>query len=509
MSILDQYGNPVSSASRHFATGADRSDRGVPPQPLFKEDIEKLIPSRDRESLVSGSRKLFQNYGPILGAMQQKADNAVGRAWAPKFTGQDREWGKLAKEWLETQWYGFCDLRGRGWDFKTLLWLDSIAIDRDGDFLILLTESASGYPLTQRIPANRIGQRWAGETVPQGKTYAGAKCSHGIIRDRNNRALAYMVLGDTAADDQIIPADRVIHAFDPLWHDQVRGIPSFSHAIKQALSSFTATEREQLNQLIRSSIALIEYNDQGAPDMDNPAVQMGGANADGTASPTIEHFAAGMVKYIRSNSGGKLEALDNDTPGDMWDRFQDRVVRNALCGFNWPYELVWKANEINAALVRNIQERARKSVEDRQDVLKGPATFAIRYAVAKAIKIGILPKPKNTDDWWRWDFQMPAKFSVDAGKDAQQRREDFRIGYRSRRDIAEEEGRDVENIEDTKIDDAFRFEKKIQEREKAEGIQIDRRQLIMMTPNETPVAEKPTGDPEKDPDDETKDEEEE
>src|SRR5690606_22746695 len=128
MSILDQYGQPVSSGSRHFAAAADRGDRSRPPEPLFREDFDKLIPNLDRQWIVSASRKLFQNFGPVTGAIIQKADNAVGRAWAPKFLGEDKEWGAIAKDWLENQWYGNCDVRGRTWDFKTLLWLDSVAI---------------------------------------------------------------------------------------------------------------------------------------------------------------------------------------------------------------------------------------------------------------------------------------------------------------------------------------------------------------------------------------------
>lgn len=504
MSILDQYGNQVSSASRHFANAADRYDRSHPPQPLFREDFEKLIPDFDRQFLVSGSRKLFQNYGPIKGAIVQKANNVVGRAWSAKFTGQDLEWGVIAKDWLDNQWYGNCDVRGRAWDFKTLLWLDSVAVDRDGDFLVYLTEAASGYPLTQRISCNRIGQRlssggysgYAGSfsaaAVVADGPYKGAKISHGVIRNNLDRAIAYRILGDTPPEDKDISADRCIHVFDPAWHDQIRGIPSFSGAIKLVYNSLTATEREQMNQIIRSSYAFMEWNDTGGPDINDPSVSLGSdATANSSAVPTYENLSGGMIKYFRSNSGGKMEAVANDMPGDMWDRFQDRVVRMAMTEFDWPVELVWKSGEVNAALVRNLQERARISVEDRQDVIKSPALFQVRYAIAKAIKIGLLPNPKNPSDWWKWDFGMPRKFSIDPGKEAAQRREDFRIGFRSRTSIASEDGGVADQIEDEKIEDAFRFEKKIRAREAVEGFEVDRRQFMMMTPNEMDVSAEP------------------
>ncbi len=222
--IVDQYGNPVSSASRHFANAADRGDRSRPPEPLFKDDFEKLVPDLDRQSIVSGSRKLFQNFGPVTGAIVQKADNVVGRAWNPKFTGKDREWGALAADWLANQWYGNCDVRGRAWDFKTLLWLDCVAVDRDGDYFIYLTESESGYPLTQRISVNRVGQRGSYNQIVEKGRYKGMRISHGVILDKLKRAVAYRVLGDTPAEDEDIPADCIIPGMDPLWHDQIRGI---------------------------------------------------------------------------------------------------------------------------------------------------------------------------------------------------------------------------------------------------------------------------------------------
>jgi hypothetical protein len=271
MAILDQFGNPAtSSESYNFAGAGSRSYRGNKPQRIYKEDFERLVPDLDRQTIVSGSRKLFENFGPWSTPMVQKADNVIGRAWSPSYFGEDREWGNMAKEWLENQWYGNCDVRGRAWDFKTLLWLDSVAIDRDGDFLIYLTKSKEGYPLTQRISVNRIGQRHSsGNSVTRVEygAYKGLKISHGVIMDKFSRPVAYRILGDNVAEDVDLEARQCIHSFDPRWHDQVRGLPSGTAAIKLIYGSLTATEREQFNQNIRASYALIEYNETGGPDL--------------------------------------------------------------------------------------------------------------------------------------------------------------------------------------------------------------------------------------------------
>jgi hypothetical protein len=487
MPILDQYGNPISSAMHRFANSANRTDRSHPPEPLFLDDFDRLIPDMDRKALLSGSRKMFQNFGPSRGAIIQKADNVIGRAWLPKFTGQDKEWGALAKDWLVNQWYGMCDVRGPDFDFQTLLWLDCVAVDRDGDFLILFEESETGYPLTRRISANRIGQRSNQGKLIESGPFRGRPISQGVIFGDKKRPLAYRILGDTPAEDVDVPAANCIRVMDPMWHDQTRGEPGFANALKFIRSSLLSHEWEQMAQLMVSSIGLIEYNETGGPDMDDPGFIQSGPSAFDSAAPSTEILQNGTVRYFRSNSGGKLEQLEHTRPGDMWDRFQDRVIRIAMSGINWPYELVWKANEINAALVRNIQERARLSIEDRQDTLRRPAMRTLQWAVAKAIKEKILPQPKTASDWWHWDFSMPRKFSVDAGRDAAQRREDFKIGFRNRAQIISEEGFDEEQMEDERIEAVFRYEKKIREREEREGFPVDRRHFQMMTPNDQPM----------------------
>lgn len=485
MPILDQYGNPLTSShSGRFATSANRHDRSAPPEPLFTDDFDKLVPDWDRKSLVSGSRKMFMNFPPYEGMITMKADNAIGRAWDARFLGEDKEWGKTATDWILNQWYGMCDVHGT--DFKSLLWLDSVALDRDGDYLVVFEPTPSGWPMTRRIPANRIGQRMThGSEVIEGK-YKGAKMRHGLIFDRAGRVIAFNILGDFPADDVQISANDCVFNCDKNWHDQSRGMPVGSSALKFIRSSLLSHEWEQMAMLMVSSIGLVEYNESGGPDIDDPSYRPPvDNNGDVTGEkPTTEVLQNGTIRYFRSNSGGKVEQIKHDRPGDMWDRFQDRVIRFMCRGGKWPYELTWKASEINAAMVRNIQEQARMSVEDRQDTIHVSAIRQVRWAVAKAIKEGILPKPKNQDDWWKWGFIMPRKFSIDAGRDAQQRREDYKIGIKNKSQIVSEEGGNLEEMEDDRIDTVFRYEKKIREREATEGFTVDRRKFEMMTPND-------------------------
>ena len=59
----------------------------------------------------------------------------------------------------------------------------------------------------------------------------------------------------------------------------------------------------------------------------------------------VQSYSGGMVRHFKSNSGSKLESIDHTRPGDMWDKFQDRIIREALAGIPWPVELSLEGRE--------------------------------------------------------------------------------------------------------------------------------------------------------------------
>lgn len=128
---------------------------------------------------MSQSRLIFSNFGVPRGAIFQKADGVVGRAWEPEFKGKDTDFGNQAKEFLKS-WFSVCDVKGNLYDFKTNLWLDSAAVDRDGDVFVLLTQTKTGYPQIQHIPAHRVGTRNGVDRVERG-TYRGLKIRNGVV----------------------------------------------------------------------------------------------------------------------------------------------------------------------------------------------------------------------------------------------------------------------------------------------------------------------------------------
>jgi capsid protein len=415
-----------------------------PLEPITVNAIPQEVQLNDWYVLVSDSRKLFCNLGPAKGAICDKATYSVGRAWNAEFTGSNKEWGRKAEKWVNEEWYPMADVRGAPFDFKTDLYITSVATDRDGESYILFTESEDGWPQIQLIPATMIGCRNLNGTILQTGPYKGLRMMQGIIVNKSGRAVAYRVLGATPDEDRDYSARDMIQVFDPEWADQLRGFPVFTHAILDLKDLRTVQGYEKAATALASSIGLIEKNELGAPDPNDPALMLRrGRPSDvnnGAQFPDVvtQDVVGARVMYYRSNSGSGIETLKNDRPGPNWEAFMDRLIRNACVGAGWPFELTWDASKLGGANVRMLVMRAMRSVEDRQDLLRPVARRVVGYAVAKAIKNGILPP---NDEWYSWGFGLPARMTVDYGRDGNSVREDYKLGLRNLGEILAEEGK--------------------------------------------------------------------
>lgn len=401
---------------------------------------EELNPA-DRLRLMSDSRKLYANLGPAKAAITDKAMYSFGRAWLPKNTGTDTSFIGPATEYLTEEFYSLCDLSGVG-DFQTLLYLASVAMDRDGDIGILMTEDSEGNARIQLIPSHMIGSRKDQPSVLEKGPYRGLRETDGVVTNALGQPVAYHIFGekDDGTADRWISARDFILLFEPEWPGQLRGHPVFSHAILDLRDLRTVQGYERLASAIASSIGLIEHNETGGPDLNDPASLLRGGIAT-QAGVSVEEMFGGQVKYYKAGSGSKLEFLKNDRPGAAWESFMDRLIRNAYAGAGWPYELSWDLSKLGGGGIRLILSKGMRAVADRQDLFRPAAKRIVGYACAKRQKRGKLPK---SADWHRWAFSMPARLTVDYGRDSNAQRADYEKNIINLGDILAEQGKDLD-----------------------------------------------------------------
>ena len=88
MPIFNASGQAVTS--HKLVNSSIRHSRSTPFVPNFARDLDALFTPMDWRTTLSASRSVVANNGAIKGALIQKADASVGRAWEPEFKGKDQ-----------------------------------------------------------------------------------------------------------------------------------------------------------------------------------------------------------------------------------------------------------------------------------------------------------------------------------------------------------------------------------------------------------------------------------
>jgi hypothetical protein len=464
--ILDQYGQ----AAKFLDSSARRINRPFYQSPPPK-DFDEVVSCMDHAAVVGWSRKLFSNSGTIRSAIMQKSMYAIGNAWLPQSLSRNKQWKEQAQEFL-AKWYRVADVKGI--DFQSVLYLVSVAIDRDGDCFAILSSTKDDYPAIQLVPSHRIGQRDNSTTVLKG-SFKGFKITKGIIQNKQGRAIGFRVLGDTEADDRDISEQDMIHLHDKDYFESVRGIPLFTHALNSFQDMEEATRREMTAMLINSSLAFVESNDFSGVDLDDPNTIID----DVSNRPRYEAIEEGTIKLFRAGSNSKIDPIINNRPGVEWREFHDRLTRAALQGANWPVNLLDAMQGSTGTESRILLKVAERSVKDRQNLLTPFAQRVITYVISKAIKLGLLP---IDEDFYKWSLSYPPFLSIDAGRDATAQREAYKLGLVNLTQICESEGRTLEQHLRERLNEEALSIKLRNEIEKEQGVEIDPRNVRLQGP---------------------------
>jgi capsid protein len=453
----------------------------------YAQPLDKNINVGEWRTIVNASQKLFWNFGPAQGALQEKSTYVVGRSWLPRFEGEDKEWGRIATEWLIGQFYGVSHVNGM--DFQTALYLDSLSVDRDGDVFCLYTESRDGYPQFQQIPWHAVGARDLDDVVKEGP-YRGLRMHNGVILNEYGRPVAFRILGRTPADDRDISARNMDFIREPVAPDQTRGLPAFTSAILDLRDLMTMQDYVRQAAKLAAAIGLIEHNEAGMADMADPAyaLQRTGPSQQGIVG---EEIFGGTVRYFRANSGAKLEQLKSEVPSEATNSLMERLLRNALHGAGLPYEFFWDASKLGGASVRAMVAKVNRTVADRQDLIRPAAKRRVGYAVSKAIKLGILPQYRGADlgGSLKWSFTTPPQVTVDAGYANADAREAYKLGMRTLTEILAEGGRTLTDH----LDEREREEVEIRTRMERSGLPESAFRVIPgVTPQQMPETTIPT-----------------
>jgi len=433
-SLLGPTGQPLS----YFLYPSPRHNaRSYKPRPWLSNDTKLNISSYDRMELVNYSRQLRAQIDLLDTAITQKNSWAFGDAWDAHYTGQDKSWGKVAGDWLNNVWMPNCNVRGPLYDFKTSMNLSGMAWDTDGDDVMVLTESPTGFPMLAFYPATKIASYalgirpiGTGPTV-DGGPFDGAKIIDGIILDRNNRPIALRIIGDDG-DSQDISAYNADLAYEPAWCDQARGIPRIAVSLLKWMNLQDIDEFIQRGVKRAMSVGLIQKTEEGEGAVGNEIL----TEEEDTQLPpgqetdrkiTYEEIEGGEMYYLSSTGGESIEGLTYKNPHPNTEAYIERVQRGALTSVGWFAELL-DLTSTGRAPARILCELANQSIWARQKTAYRRWRRGVTWAIGKGMKTGQIPKNNNGFDPYLWSPGLPKPLTVDAGNDLQSDRDGIKLG---------------------------------------------------------------------------------
>jgi hypothetical protein len=442
--ILGPNGQP---ASTYLYPSPRLNQRAYKPRYWLSANTRDNLTEYDRWEQVNISRQLCSQIGDLGTAVEQKNSWAFLDSWDPQFSGDQTAWGERTEEWLKFIFYPACNIRGPLFHFRQTLFNTGVALDRDGDDVMVFTESESHFPQVAVFPATRIasGAHGKRDSEVKGGPFDGAKVIDGIIVNRDYRAVGVRIVGETGEDYQDISLRNCDLSFEPEWSDQLRGIPRPARCILRWMNLQDIDEFLQAGMKRAATMQITRHTPEGESVQSNEIItgEETVALLDGTTETRSVHMErvgdGSDVIELSSEENEEIKVLEFKNPHPNAEAFVERIKRECLTSVGWFYELLNLAST-GRAPTRMVANLANKSIWARQATGERRARRIIGYAIAKAMKHGFLPRNDNGADAYRWEFGMPAEITVDEGNNEQASREAIKMGMSSKKIEAQKKG---------------------------------------------------------------------
>lgn len=397
-------------------------------------DFQKSFSGYQRKELLKAARYLYANSSIVRGAFREQMDFSF--PLAPQYVGADQVWGEMAEEWVR-EWMRICSVKGQPFTMGTHNRIRMLCRKLDGDIGTLLTRTETGYPQIQLIRGHRIGCRDGDEIVKDGP-FNGFAIRDGVIKGRTGRVVGYRVLNDNGTH-QDISSRSLILSFDPDFCDQDRGYSSLASSIEDFDDIRQTRSNEMTAQEIFSTQTLIETNEIGGAD-DATAVMGDGATSTSTPAYHTEGVRKGTIRYIRAGTGSNIQAFQHDRPSANVREFANDIITQALTGIGWEASFLLSIREPGGAWARTVLQKINKTIERNQECEARVMRTEIAYAVSVAISLGLLPAPKDGDSFSWVMVPTQGRVTADSGNDDQSKREDYKLGHATLRDLSMSRG---------------------------------------------------------------------
>ena len=398
----------------------------------WPQDFKKTMTVFDRMETTRKMRWLELNAGLIRQVLADMALYTVGNGIKPQAQSGDEMWDDSAEAYFK-QWAArACDITGR-FSFFELQHICCRLMDRDGECFIIKTRGPGGEPRLQVIESHRVGNSSNNE-VPPGMV-------DGILFGPYGQPISYNVIRSDGSS-RLVPANAVIHLYEPELASGARAYSPLQHSINNLVDMLEILSLEKL--AVKTSSDITRTISRENPNFDGTQSDFEAFGmkpqdyGDGMTDPSeASTFLGGKVLALAP--GEKLESFESNRPNKTFDGFIEHLERDSLAGM-LPYEFVANPTKAGGAVMRFVVAKADRKFSHRQAVMvQRFLTPVWGYIIGSAIKDGFL---RATEAWTNVSWTTPRKVTVDAGRDAQQNRQDIESGLKTLTQNYLEEGED-------------------------------------------------------------------
>jgi len=398
----------------------------------WPQDFKKTMTVFDRMETTRKMRWLELNAGLIRQVLADMALYTVGNGIKPQAQSGDEMWDDSAEAYFK-QWAArACDITGR-FSFFELQHICCRLMDRDGECFIIKTRGPGGEPRLQIIESHRVGNSSNNE-VPPGMV-------DGILFGPYGQPISYNVIRSDGSS-RLVPANAVIHLYEPELASGARAYSPLQHSINNLVDMLEILSLEKL--AVKTSSDITRTISRENPNFDGTQSDFEAFGmkpqdyGDGMTDPSeASTFLGGKVLALAP--GEKLESFESNRPNKTFDGFIEHLERDSLAGM-LPYEFVANPTKAGGAVMRFVVAKADRKFSHRQAVMvQRFLTPVWGYIIGSAIKDGFL---RTTEAWTNVTWTTPKRVTVDAGRDAQQNRQDIESGLKTLTENYLEEGQD-------------------------------------------------------------------
>jgi capsid protein len=355
---------------------------------------------------------------------------STGDGIKPQAQSPNPEWNRLAEDYFAL-WSARCETTQR-FSFEECQSIICRAVDVDGEYFVHKTRGFDGSPQIQLIESHRVG-----DSVGSKQTV------DGIGMDDFGAPLFYRMIED-GGGTRDLPAESVLHVFEPESASGVRNAPILQHSINHILDEMELLALEKHAVKDNADIARVLKTDRGEITEDGDFALPSTAGTQEPSDPvSLQKIVGGKLVALKPNES--IDSFEPKRPSPTFTGFLTHLRRDSALGV-LPYEFAADSSSVGGAGVRLIVAKADRRFSYRQLILIQRLIKPVwSYVIGDAIARGELPAQSG---WHRIACTTPRRITVDAGREAQQNRADVESGLKTLSDHFAELGSDfTEEIE--------------------------------------------------------------